>query len=119
MSKHTQEPWAVGHPKPERGDLGIYGVGEDGGRRGIALVGVSEFDIQEDNANAARIVACVNALQGLDPAGVAGVVGEADGLVRLVNAYDDGIHDTDALIALARRLADNMAGALAALRGGR
>ncbi len=72
MSKHTPEPWQIGV-----GD--IYATGSDGDDRVVCAIGVSggfrshtheliPSNKPEGRANAARIVACVNACTGMaDP----------------------------------------------------
>ena len=56
MTKHTLEPW-----KPDNNRRHIIGNGRD-----IARV-FGAFEDNEADANVSRIVACVNACQGLNP----------------------------------------------------
>ena len=55
MSKYTQEPWVIGD----------YGAVEHEGKI-IQLSGFSLSGMREAKPNAARIVACINALAGID-----------------------------------------------------
>lgn len=62
-TKHTAEPWEI-YPAP----LGVYGIRSDVGGY-ILHINPRETGWGEDEANAARIVACVNACAGMeDPA---------------------------------------------------
>jgi hypothetical protein len=77
MSKHTREPWIKG----TRAD--IYGYVKPGspvpiycsGDILVARVLVSDTNDEQAEANAARIVACVNACEGIeDPCALADIV---------------------------------------------
>lgn len=60
MSKHTPEPWTAG-------DRTIYGSGGDT-RMTVAHTNCAgSLTMEEDRANAARIVACVNGCAGINP----------------------------------------------------
>ena len=78
---HTKEPWAVGKDPSDKGT--IYGMF---GRLAVSIGGEAE----RTNANAARIVACVNACAGIaDPAIVPELVAalerQADNMAFVLN----------------------------------
>lgn len=76
MSKHTPEPWRVGRPYTVVSDTPVPGMGGSDAVEyyGGHLIGESLIE-----ANARRIVACVNACKGLDTAHL-----ESSGLVSAV-----------------------------------
>jgi hypothetical protein len=124
-AKHTSEPWTVGEDTAEQEHYYLFCniTAHDGRDLPVAFVPHDKYDDDGDvvmdtaRANGARIVACVNALAGLNPEAVAGLVAAAD----VAQAE---------LITLAPRLtgryADNvmtaystLTAALYALRGGK
>jgi hypothetical protein len=64
-TKHTPEPWEIADTSIIAGDICIAVIEDDGGY---------EAPYEERQANAARIVACVNALAGLNPEAIKDVV---------------------------------------------
>lgn len=71
MSDHTKEPWVIADKLGEvTGELTMIGGGKGKTGKPYALAGVfrfeeSESDRKEAEANARRIVACVNACAGM------------------------------------------------------
>lgn len=59
MGKHTPGPWAVSNliGVPDLGIVNVYGS---------AIARITRLDLANRQANAARIVACVNACEGLN-----------------------------------------------------
>lgn len=67
MSKHTKEPWCVGDTTHENGEFIETAIMALEGRAAIAVCldfGFNNLGMRE--ANARRIVACVNACAGID-----------------------------------------------------
>lgn len=65
MSKHTPEPWVFPHDLSNTSEANAI----RSGNVIITKLAAYEFygpSVEEANANAARIVACVNALEGID-----------------------------------------------------
>lgn len=94
MTKHTPEPWSV-KPGPK-----IIGNGEDflGMPISVARLNLTVGHYESEEANARRIVACVNACKGLptqelEEIGIVGVVGreliELDAKLASVTAQRD------------------------------
>ncbi len=79
MSEHTKEPWKVGYG-PDQG-ITVIGTRSDVAWVFNPAAGLNDTSrsYAEDEANARRIVACVNACQGLDTGDL-----EATGLVSAV-----------------------------------
>lgn len=73
MTQHTQEPWEVLEGVPEGGGIAIGPVLDTVGH----IVEVT-FNGEEAEANAQRIVACINACQGLNPEGVGALLEAAE-----------------------------------------
>ena len=111
MSGHSKEPWSVGP---------FAGHASSGDRLVAACNGHfnntrgEEVD-NENHANAARIVSCVNALAGLNPDAVAGLVEAANALLDDATTPDDPMSDS----CVQRRYVDALAAALSALEAGR
>ncbi len=90
---HTKEPWAVEMSEaPVGAPFAWISAEPDGKYTGIAAV-----TLEPAEANAARIVSCVNALDGLNPEAVADVVA----LLERFAERDDSNGD-EARTALAR-----------------
>ena len=103
MSKHTSEPWAYGHT---HGNTLIVQQGEDPTYcpTFIAATGMPGKAFPANGtANAARIVACVNACQGMtDPAAEITALREAvkllgDDLRRVGCAYVKELHGNNSV----------------------
>ena len=80
MSKHTAEPWKVSDGRYIR----VRDPQSDADKHAICQVytrGIGPERQAESDANAARIVECVNALSGLNPAGVKGMVEAATAVI--------------------------------------
>lgn len=74
MTKHTAEPWRVEAPYRIGHDAGLLPI--VAGNCGVAMVSDPLYHSKE--ANAARIVACVNAMAGIeDPASTLEMAREA------------------------------------------
>ena len=88
MSKHTQEPWKVQHPHA--------------GQRGWEIAdssGLNQVSQDVTEANARRIVACVNACAGVDTALLE--AGELDNPTMLVIQENKDLkHRCDELLAV-------------------
>lgn len=72
-TKHTAEPWETRLGPCNKGLVFISGVKDTGeGRKRYGYVATTDFGIEreENRANAARIVACVNACEGINPKAV-------------------------------------------------
>lgn len=63
-TKHTPEPWDY-----NRSDVGLIQISTSPANKPIAQVEFSD-SFNERQANAARIVACVNACEGINPEAV-------------------------------------------------
>ena len=115
-SKHTPGPWTA---EPNGGD-------DDDERALIICATAGTFDGQahmiaqadrtpeadgDPEANAARIVACVNALEGCDPAALAELVTAAEVAFTLL----ESLADRDPQVGLYER--NTLRAALAAFRG--
>lgn len=81
MSKHTPEPWVLDTGSTPLADTGDYLpywniLGNVKDRRGnlVARLDFTRDEGDETDANGARIVACVNALAGMNPEALAGVI---------------------------------------------
>ena len=98
MDKHTKGPWRV-DPEIRTNDRGIdYINGFDIRADGYEIVGCEGITGGPvEAANAARIVACVNALEGYNPDAVRDVV-EALRLLLPVNVANNSYIDDDVMI---------------------
>ena len=81
MSKHTPEPWAV------ETELNHHIVSSDG--KYIVFFGWEQFP-ENYEANRARIIACVNALAGLNPEAVPNVVEALREAINWAEGYAQG-----------------------------
>lgn len=98
MTVHTPEPWRMDHEviRAAGGEpicVLTHPTGADGGDRmeWPLMPGEPRADSDEAEANGARIVACVNALDGLEPSGVADLIeaaGELDDQIRGIGFED-------------------------------
>ena len=82
--KHTKEPW-------EFGDIYSYGIGFVYGA-GIEVAETNGNSLEEINANAKRIVACVNAC--------AGITNETLARYKLDDLNDPYVHELEQKIEL-------------------
>ena len=87
MAKHTPEPWGlVGEPN----GYTVWNVVDDGVNPGcvgriLARVCGAAVNVEEEEANGARIVACVNACAGIDDP--ADLRKQRDDLLAALNWY--------------------------------
>jgi hypothetical protein len=61
MKNHTKEPWSF----HAQGDANEYALVTDGNRWVLSFLQNGEYLVSEQEANARRIVACVNACAGI------------------------------------------------------
>ncbi len=90
MSEHTPEPWVIDEFLEREGFYKIRGKSEN-----LCPVHVYSFSEHgadpESTANAARIVACVNACAGIKPEAVPDLVAAARAVrERIIRDCDDG-----------------------------
>lgn len=102
MTGHTKEPW---HYVIGQGVIAIF-LGE-------ALIAEINGDDQAAEQDARRIVDCVNALEGMNPAALGALIEAAEEAVRQLKYMDERSPSGTTPAVLARLTA-----ALAALRGG-
>jgi hypothetical protein len=99
--EHTKEPWdMIRHPEPEAGGcIEIFGEG----RYLFTSHPDEAIPRQQQVANVARAVACVNACAGLSPEGIPGLVEAVRGLaLRYANtARVLGVDEVAVMSALA------------------
>lgn len=67
MTKHTQEPWTLGHEHPD--DKYTVTIHNANG----------EWIAQSDEQHAARIASCVNSCSGINPEAVPEMIGALEG----------------------------------------
>ena len=101
MSKHTPEPWRVGRPGTVVSDTPVPGMG---GSDAVEYYGGHLIGKSITEANARRIVACVNACKGLDTAhlessGLVSAVGYE--LIELTNQRDELLAALQGMIDIA------------------
>ena len=93
IDKHTPEPWT----QDERYIVAELPKGRPGGEVIISAqpttVRREDYPDVERIANAARVVACVNALQGQDPARVKAKLDAIDKALPILKAHRDSIRD--------------------------
>lgn len=91
MSGHTPGPWTVELSEAPVGcPLAWIAAGH-----GDQYTGIAAITLGPAEANAARIVACVNALEGLDPAAVADVVAALENIAAPAYVPLDQLPDYD------------------------
>lgn len=64
IAQHTKEPWAVSKAKHMGGEYQIAVIAESRGDRSL-VIHAEQGNEDQDDANARRIVACVNACAGI------------------------------------------------------
>ena len=112
-AEHTPEPWRtiIGRA--------VYSDTRNGLGNPIRVAAASGTSTDAAQANAARIVACVNALAGMDPAAVGEVVAALEDADNLLGSLAcRGVVDMDDFRAQLTRCNDRARAALDALKGG-
>lgn len=102
---HTPGPWyseAAAKDGRRNGAL-VFAHGATGGRVRIAEVGNMGSDYAEDEANAARIVACVNACEGMDT---------PEASIAFLRERGEALTEANAQLAATERERDELAAAL-------
>lgn len=90
MAKHTKEPWSINEwPQPDR-EISIGSIGTPL----IAKVLMRDVSAHEHEANASRIVACVNACAGV-PNHILERMADESCCVMLSSEHDDLIAQRD------------------------
>ena len=97
--QHTPTPWAVG--QNTRKQWNVYGIN---GQEDVTPVLV-EFCWQMKESDCRRIVACVNALAGMDPAAVGSLVEACRMLVKSEQTSNSLVHFVECASWIKRALA--------------
>jgi hypothetical protein len=99
MGKHTAEPWIVTDEGDERICIEAHheprdrGDGESAIHTVITEMIYADFEHDHALADAERLVACVNALRGLNPEGVRGLVEAAENIITVLGPHEHQMSD--------------------------
>lgn len=99
MSEHTKEPWSINEWLQPDSSIAIGAIGTPL----IARVISRDVSINEQKANASRIIACVNACAGI-PTGMLIAAGQS--AVIALRPIDEVIAERDELLAAAQSVID-------------